>query len=152
MYYHIEKCMESLEPKAPSWTENDLLVLISEYWKRKEILRAKASESVTNLQKRECWIEITEVVNARCFAPHTKKTMDQLKRKWERTIMLAKKAALNIQKRSGMPSLPFISYQGFKPAPLNFLVAVVICVSHLFGNIKGLQEFLLLSVVAVTGC
>ncbi|KAK8767061.1 hypothetical protein V5799_006157, partial [Amblyomma americanum] len=94
-------CMESLEPKTPSWTENDLLVLITEYWKRKDILRAKASESVTNLQKRECWIEITEVVNARCFTPHTKKTMDQLKRKWEKTIMLAKKAALNIQKRSG---------------------------------------------------
>ncbi|KAK8767063.1 hypothetical protein V5799_006154 [Amblyomma americanum] len=93
--------MESLEPKTPSWTENDLLVLITEYWKRKDILRAKASESVTNLQKRECWIEITEVVNARCFTPHTKKTMDQLKRKWEKTIMLAKKAALNIQKRSG---------------------------------------------------
>lgn len=101
MYYHIEKCMESLEPKAPTWTENDLLVLITEYWKRKEILRAKASESVTNLQKRECWIEITEVVNARCFSPHSKKTMDQLKRKWEKTIMLAKKAALSIQKRSG---------------------------------------------------
>ncbi|CAN8005675.1 unnamed protein product [Ixodes hexagonus] len=93
--------MESLEPKAPTWTENDLLVLITEYWKRKEILRAKASESVTNLQKRECWIEITEVVNARCFSPHSKKTMDQLKRKWEKTIMLAKKAALSIQKRSG---------------------------------------------------
>lgn len=93
--------MESLEPKTPSWTENDLLVLITEYWKRKDILRAKASENVTNLQKRECWIEITEVVNARCFTPHTRKTMDQLKRKWEKTIMLAKKAALNIQKRSG---------------------------------------------------
>lgn len=93
--------MESLEPKTPSWTENDLLVLITEYWKRKDILRAKASENVTNLQKRECWIEITEVVNARCFTPHTKKTMDQLKRKWEKTIMLAKKAALNTQKRSG---------------------------------------------------
>ncbi|XP_050050962.1 uncharacterized protein [Dermacentor andersoni] len=105
MYYHIEnsalRCMESLEPKTPSWTENDLLVLITEYWKRKDILRAKASESVTNLQKRECWIEITDVVNARCFTPHTRKTMDQLKRKWEKTIMLAKKAALNIQKRSG---------------------------------------------------
>lgn len=101
MYYQVEKCMESLEPKTPSWTENDLLVLITEYWKRKDILRAKASENVTNLQKRECWIEITEVVNARCFTPHTRKTMDQLKRKWEKTIMLAKKAALNIQKRSG---------------------------------------------------
>lgn len=90
------------DAKAPSWSESDLLVLITEYWKRKEILRAKASESVTNLQKRECWLEITEAVNARCFPDAAgAKSMEQLKRKWERTIMLAKKAALNIQKKHG---------------------------------------------------
>ncbi|XP_064467566.1 uncharacterized protein LOC135378449 isoform X2 [Ornithodoros turicata] len=101
MYYLIEKCAENSDAKVPSWSESDLLALITEYWKRRETMRPKASETVTNMQRRQCWLEITDAVNARCFNEGNAKTMDQLKRKWERTLMLAKKAALNIQRKNG---------------------------------------------------
>ena len=50
--------------RKPNWTEREQFVLLEEYEKRKVILKAKFSSSITSGDKNRAWQEIANIVNA----------------------------------------------------------------------------------------
>jgi hypothetical protein len=48
----------------PNWTDREKVVLLEEYEKRKVILKAKFSSSITSGDKNRAWQEIANIVNA----------------------------------------------------------------------------------------
>jgi hypothetical protein len=53
--------------RKPNWTDREKVVLLEEYAKRKVILKAKFSSSITSGGKTRPWQEIANIVNAGNF-------------------------------------------------------------------------------------
>ena len=48
----------------PNWTDREKVVLLEEYEKRKVILKAKFSSTITSGGKNRAWQEIANIINA----------------------------------------------------------------------------------------
>ena len=53
-----------MSKRKPNWTDREKVVLLEEYEKRKVILKAKFSSSITSGVKNRAWQEIASIVNA----------------------------------------------------------------------------------------
>ena len=53
-----------MSKRKPNWTDREKIVLLEEYEKRKVILKAKFSSSITYGDKNRAWQEIANIVNA----------------------------------------------------------------------------------------
>ena len=53
-----------MSKRKPNWTDRKKVVLLEEYEKRKVILKAKFSSSITSGDKNRAWQEIASIVNA----------------------------------------------------------------------------------------
>ena len=53
-----------MSKRKPNWTDRENVLLLEEYEKRKVILKAKFSSSITSGGKNRAWQEIANIVNA----------------------------------------------------------------------------------------
>ena len=53
-----------MSKRKPNWTDREKVVLLEECEKRKAILKAKFSSSITSADKNRAWQEIANTVNA----------------------------------------------------------------------------------------
>jgi hypothetical protein len=53
-----------MSKRKPNWTDREKVALLEEYEKRKVILKAKFSSSITSGGKNRAWKEIANIVNA----------------------------------------------------------------------------------------
>jgi hypothetical protein len=52
-----------MSKRKPHWTDREKVVLLEDYEKRKVILKAKFSSSITSGDKNRAWQEISNIVN-----------------------------------------------------------------------------------------
>jgi SepF-like predicted cell division protein (DUF552 family) len=55
---------KKMSKRKPNWTDREKVVLLEEYEKKKVILKAKFSSTITSGDKNRAWQEITNTVNA----------------------------------------------------------------------------------------
>ena len=55
---------KKMSQRKPYWTDREQVVLLEEHEKRKVILKAKFSSSITSGDKNRAWQEIANIVNA----------------------------------------------------------------------------------------
>ena len=53
-----------MSKRKPNWTDREKVVLLEEYEKKKVILKAKFSSTITSGDKNRTWQEIANTVNA----------------------------------------------------------------------------------------
>ena len=53
-----------MSKRKPNWTDREKMILMEEYEKRKDVLRAKFSSTITSSTKNTAWDEITEAMNS----------------------------------------------------------------------------------------
>jgi hypothetical protein len=54
---------KKMSKRKPHWTDREKVVLLEDYEKRKVILKAKFSSSITSGDKNRAWQEISNIVN-----------------------------------------------------------------------------------------
>jgi SepF-like predicted cell division protein (DUF552 family) len=55
---------KKMSKRKPNWTDREKVVLLEEYEKKKVILKAKLSSTITSGDKNRAWQEIANTVNA----------------------------------------------------------------------------------------
>jgi hypothetical protein len=55
---------KKMSKRKPRWTDREIVVMLEEYEKRKVIMKAKSSSSITSGDKNRVWHEIANLVNA----------------------------------------------------------------------------------------
>ena len=55
---------KKMTKRKPNWTDREKVVLLEEYEKKKVILKAKLSSTITSGDKNRAWQEIANTVNA----------------------------------------------------------------------------------------
>ncbi|XP_062602936.1 t-SNARE domain-containing protein 1-like [Saccostrea cucullata] len=98
MKMHVTKS-ESLKmeekKKKPRFSEKEIDILVQGVKERSEIINSKFSDVVNNAKKKQSWIEIMEAVNAVSFS---RRTIDELKKKWDDLKRGTKKRASAVQR------------------------------------------------------
>ncbi|CAH3156158.1 unnamed protein product [Porites evermanni] len=67
--------------RSSRFTQGMTDALVEAYGKHQYILQSKFSNLVTNEKKKEAWIKVADAVNA--VNPAERKTVEQVKKKWE---------------------------------------------------------------------
>lgn len=91
--------MADTKRRNPNWSEEEKIILLEEYNKRKEILTARFSPKITSQTKHKMWQQITDAVNARNLTVN--RTMLEVKKKYENLAVTAKKEVSYFKKESG---------------------------------------------------
>jgi hypothetical protein len=76
-----------MSKRKPNWTDREKVVLLEEYEKRKIILKAKFSSSITSGDKNRAWQEIVNIVNA---GNSVKRDIKEIQKKWDNICATAK--------------------------------------------------------------
>ena len=74
--------------RKPNWTDREKMILMEEYEKRKDVLRAKISSTITSSTKNTAWDEITEAMNSQ--NPSVKRNMKYFLKEWDNICSSAK--------------------------------------------------------------
>ena len=53
-----------MSKRKANWTDREKFILLEEYEKRKAVLKAKCTSSITSADKPRAWQEITNISNA----------------------------------------------------------------------------------------
>jgi len=77
-----------MSKRKPNWTDREKMILMEEYEKRKDVLRAKFSSTITSSTKNTAWDEITEAMNSQ--NPSVKRNMKEIQKKWDNICSSAK--------------------------------------------------------------
>ncbi|KAG5275871.1 hypothetical protein AALO_G00125460 [Alosa alosa] len=80
--------MEEKKARKPNWTEDEKVILLEEYRKRKTILKSKFDPTITANKKQRNWKEITAKINARSTV---KRSVPEIQKKLENLTVMAKK-------------------------------------------------------------
>jgi hypothetical protein len=68
-----------MSKRKPNWIDREKMILMEEYEKRKDVLRAKFSSTITSSTKNTAWDEITEAMNppkSTCKKEHERNLKD----------------------------------------------------------------------------
>lgn len=77
--------------KAPKFRDSEKKILLDNVERHYKLISGKFADTVTLKKKASCWVEITEKVNAQNV--NFKRTVDQVKKKWEDMKGIARKKA-----------------------------------------------------------
>ncbi|XP_073251955.1 uncharacterized protein [Porites lutea] len=77
----FEKMSAGKKQRSSRFTQGMTDALVEAYGKHQYILQSKFSNLVTNEKKKEAWIKVADAVNA--VNPAERKTVEQVKKKWE---------------------------------------------------------------------
>ena len=86
-----------MSKRKPNWTDREKVVLLEEYAKRKVILKAKFSSSITSRGKTRPWQEIANIVNAGNFV---KRDIKEIYKKKCDNICATAKTEVSLHRRS----------------------------------------------------
>ena len=67
-----------MSKRKPNWTDREKMILMEEYEKGKDVLRAKFSSTITSSTKNTAWDEITEAMNSQ--NPPVKRNMKEIQK------------------------------------------------------------------------
>ena len=76
-----------MSKRKPNWTDREKVVLLEKCEKRKAILKAKFSSSITSVDKNRAWQEIANIINA---GNSVKKDVKEMQKKWDNICANAK--------------------------------------------------------------
>jgi len=76
-----------MSKRKPNWTDREKVVLLEECEKRKAILKAKFSSSITSADNNRAWQEIANIINA---GNSVKKYVKEIQKKWDNICASAK--------------------------------------------------------------
>ncbi|KAK3598320.1 hypothetical protein CHS0354_029229 [Potamilus streckersoni] len=74
--------------RKPNWLDEERALLVEEYRKRKDILKAKYSRNVTTAMKKRAWEEICDIINT--ANPNVPRSVKDVQKKWENLCNTAK--------------------------------------------------------------
>ena len=74
--------------RKSNWTDREKFILTEEFEKRKDIIRAKFSSSVTSSSKQRAWEEIAAAINSQ--SKEAKRDVKDIKKKWDNICSVAK--------------------------------------------------------------
>ncbi|XP_062620352.1 nuclear apoptosis-inducing factor 1-like [Saccostrea cucullata] len=81
--------------KKPRFSEKEIEILVQGVKERSDVINSKFSDMISNTKKKQAWVEILESVNAVSFS---KRTVDEIKKKWDDVKRGTKKRASAVQK------------------------------------------------------
>ncbi|XP_062621473.1 myb/SANT-like DNA-binding domain-containing protein 4 [Saccostrea cucullata] len=81
--------------KKPRFCEKEIEILVQGVKERSDVINSKFSDMISNTKKKQAWVEIMESVNAVSFS---KRTVDEIKKKWDDVKRGTKKRASAVQK------------------------------------------------------
>ncbi|XP_062580411.1 myb-related transcription factor, partner of profilin-like [Saccostrea cucullata] len=81
--------------KKPRFSEKELEILVQGVKERSDVINSKFSDMINNAKKKQAWVEILESVNAVSFS---KRTVEEIKKKWDDVKRGTKKRASAVQK------------------------------------------------------
>ena len=87
-----------MSKRKPNWTDREKGVLLEKYKKRKVILKAKFSCSITSGDKNRAWQEIANIVNA---GKSVRRDIKEIQKKWDNICATAKtEVSLHLRSQS----------------------------------------------------
>ena len=86
-----------MSKRNPNWTDREKVVLLEEHEKRKVILKAKFSSSITSGGKNRAWQEIANIVNA---GNSVKRDIKEIHQKKMGQYMCTAKTEVSLYRRS----------------------------------------------------
>ena len=80
--------MEEKKARKPNWSEEEKIVLLQEYSKRKHILKSKFDPHITAHKKLRMWEEIATNINSRSLI---KRSISEIQKKYDNLTVMSKK-------------------------------------------------------------
>jgi len=75
--------------RKPNFTDNEVLTIINQYEKYKELLHSREASKSVIAQKQAIWKQITDTLNA--SYPQVERTVEDVRRKWKKLQSEAKR-------------------------------------------------------------
>ena len=75
--------------RKPNFTDNEVLTIVNQYEKYKELLHSREASKSVIAQKQAIWKQITETLNA--AYPQVERTVEDVRRKWKKLQSEAKR-------------------------------------------------------------
>ena len=85
-----------MSKRKPNWTNREQVILLEECEKRRVILKAKFSSSITSGNKNMAWQEIANIVNA---GNSVQRDIKEIQKKWD-NICATAKTEVSLHRRS----------------------------------------------------
>lgn len=79
---------EEKKTRKPNWSEEEKIILLEEYNKRKQILKSKFDPQITAHKKQRMWEEIAAKINSRSMI---KRSIQEVQKKYDNLSVMAKK-------------------------------------------------------------
>lgn len=77
----------NMSKRKPNWTEREKNILMEEYEKKRHILKAKFSSTLTSGDKTRAWEEIANTINA---GNSVRRSTKDMQKKWDNICATAK--------------------------------------------------------------
>ena len=69
--------------RKPNWTENEVILLLEEYSKRRHYMKPKFGTMVPMAERQKCWSEIADLINASEGMNGCYRSVKEVQKKWE---------------------------------------------------------------------
>ncbi|XP_063054047.1 uncharacterized protein LOC134448290 isoform X1 [Engraulis encrasicolus] len=80
--------MDNGKVRKPNWSEDEKVILLEEYNKRKHVIKSRFNPQITATKKLQNWEEITALINSRSMV---KRTVGEVQKKYENLAVQARK-------------------------------------------------------------
>lgn len=89
--------MAERKARKPNWSEEERVILLEEYRKRKNIIKSRFDPLITASKKQRMWEEITAKINSRGLV---NRSIQEVQKKYDNLAVLAKKEISNHKRES----------------------------------------------------